>query len=296
MPTVTLFGLGIMGSAMGRHMLAAGLTVTAHDPDSARTGAFIDGGGRVAISPADACEAAEVIVTSLPTADAVREVCTAIAAHAQPGTIVAETSTMPITLKSECLGLLTESGMTLLDCPLSGTGSQARERDVVVYGSGDETAFTCARPVLESFSRSVRYLGAFGNGSIMKFIANLLVAVHNVATAEAFSLGIRAGLDRTVLWETIRDGAGNSVIFDKRGHLMITEDYWPATAKMSMFVKDVDIVQNYARELEAATPLLDAVAVLYDQAVASGLADADAAALLSVLAAQQANATHRPGP
>jgi putative dehydrogenase len=129
----------------------------------------------------------------------------------------------------------------------------------------------------------VVHVGAFGHGSTMKYVANLLVAVHNVATAEAFALGLRAGLDPQQLWDTVRDGAGGSVIFDKRGKLMIDEQYLPATAKISMFVKDVDIVRDYAQSLDLPTPLLDATVGLYDRAVDEGLADADAAALLSFM-------------
>jgi len=147
------------------------------------------------------------------------------------------------------------------------------------------------RNVLEAFSRRVVYVGAFGNGSTMKYVANLLVAIHNVSTAEAFALGMRAGLDPQQLWDTVRDGAGGSVIFDKRGKLMIDEQYLPATAKVSMFVKDVSIVRKYAQSLDLPTPLLDATVHLYDRAVNQGLADADAAALLSFMKTDHIDAT-----
>ena len=166
---------------------------------------------------------------------------------------------------------------------LSGTGAQARVRDVVVYGSGDEAAFERVRGVLEIFSRSVRYLGPFGSGSTMNLVANLLVAVHNAATAEAFALGEAAGLDAQQIYDTIRDGAGNSVIFEKRGRLMVDRAYRPATAKISMFVKDTGLIADFADGLGLGLPLLEATRPLYDRAVDAGLADADAAALLETL-------------
>lgn len=279
-----LIGIGIMGSAMATHLLAAGHDVAGYDTDPDRLAGLATAGGTAARSAADVAAAAEVVILSLPTADAVADSCAEIAGAGRRGTVVVETSTMPAAVKIECRDRLAEAGIDLLDCPLSGTGAQALTRDVVVYGSGDAAVFEATRPVLEAFSRSVRYLGPFGNGSVMKFIANLLVAVHNVATAEAFALGIRAGLERTVLWESIRDGAGGSVIFDKRGRLMIHDEYLPATAKVSMFVKDVGIVRDYARHLNLPTPLLDVTASLYDRAQAGGLGDHDAAALLTLLA------------
>jgi putative dehydrogenase len=279
-----LIGVGIMGSAMATHVLAAGHDVVGYDTEPGRLAQLTAAGGTALRSAAAVAEAADVIILSLPVADAVTGSCAEIAKAGRRGTVVVETSTMPAAVKFECRDRLAEVGIDLLDCPLSGTGAQALTRDVVVYGSGDPTVFEATRPVLAAFSRSVRYLGRFGNGSVMKFIANLLVAVHNVSTAEAFALGIRAGLDRGVVWESIRDGAGSSVIFDKRGQLMIHEDYLPATAKISMFVKDVGIVRDYARHLDLPTPLLDATASLYDRAQADGLGDHDAAALLTLLA------------
>jgi len=142
--------------------------------------------------------------------------------------------------------------------------------------------------VLEAFSRSVRHLGPFGNGTTMKLVANLLVAIHNASTAEAFALGVRAGLDPQQLYDTVRDGAGCSVIFDKRGPLMVARDYLPATARVSMFVKDVGLVQELAASVGLATPVLDATLPLYQRAVEAGLGDADAAALLDVLDAPAA--------
>ncbi len=280
--TVGVVGLGIMGSAMSGHLLTRG-PVVGYDVDAARRADLERAGGRAAASVREVAEQADVVVTSLPTADAALAVCAELAAAARPGLVVAETSTLPHQVKERCRQLLADAGAELLDCPLSGTGAQALERDVVVYGSGDEAAFERARPVLEGFSRSVRHLGPFGSGSTMKLVANQLVAVHNASTAEAFALGEAAGLDPQQIYDTIRDGAGNSVIFEKRGRLMVDRTYLPATAKVSMFVKDVGLVGDLAAELGVATPMLDATRPLYDRGVELGLADADAAALLDVL-------------
>src|SRR6185503_8693174 len=99
-----------------------------------------------------------------------------------------ETSTLPIEDKRRARAVLGAAGMTLLDCPLSGTGAQAKTGDLSVYASGPRKAYDAAVPVFEGFARSHYFLGAFGNGSKMKFVANLLVAIHNVSAAEAFVL------------------------------------------------------------------------------------------------------------
>ena len=283
MTTAGLVGLGIMGSAMSGHLLDRGHAVVGYDVQADAVHRFERAGGVAVASVEQVAHRADVVITSLPTVDAALEVCAELARGAHPGLVVAETSTLPHAVKERCRVMLVEAGGELLDCPLSGTGAQALERDVVVYGSGDEAAFERARPVLSAFSRSVRYLGPFGRGSTMKLVANLLVAVHNASTAEAFALGEAAGLDPQQIYDTIRDGAGNSVIFEKRGRLMVDRSYRPATAKISMFVKDVGLVRDFAGELGVETPMVDATQALYDRGVQMGFADADAAALLDVL-------------
>ena len=283
MTATAVVGLGIMGSAIAQHLLDAGSAVLGYDVDAARLQEFEDRGGTPVRSARAAAERADVVVTSLPGSGPALDVCRELAAGARAGLVVVETSTLPHVVKDGCHELVAAAGGVLLDCPLSGTGAQATVRDVVVYGSGDEAAFERVRGVLETFSRSVRYLGPFGRGSTMKLVANLLVAVHNAATAEAFALGEAAGLDPQQIYDTIRDGAGNSVIFEKRGRLMVDRAYLPATAKISMFVKDAGLIAEFADGLGLGLPVLEATRPLYARAVEQGLADADAAALLEVL-------------
>ncbi len=290
-PVVGMVGLGIMGSAMAGHLLSTGWDVVGYDVDEERRGNFARAGGTLADNAAGVAATCDLVVTSLPSSAAAQAVCAELATAARPGLVLVETSTLPTQVKEQCRAHLAAAAAVLLDCPMSGTGAQALERDVVVLGSGDEAAFERARPMLEVVAKKVRYLGPFGRGTTMKFVANLLVAVHNVATAEAFALGMRAGLDPQQIWETVREGAGGSVIFDKRGRLMVDQDYLPATAKMSMFVKDTDLIADLATQLDLPTPMLTATRSLYAEAVDAGLAESDAAALLDVMGAAHLRST-----
>lgn len=281
--TVGMVGLGIMGSAMSGHLLTRGFDVTGADPVEHAVDALVDRGGRSARDLTTLAGESSVVVMSLPSAEAALDVCAGLAAAETDDLVVVETSTLSLSVKQQCRDVLATVGVPLLDCPLSGTGAQALDRDIVVLGSGDEAAFEKSRTVMEAFARSVRYVGPFGHGTTMKLVANLLVSIHNASTAEAFALGVAAGLDPAVLYETVRDGAGGSVIFDKRGSLMVDRAYRPATARVSMFVKDVSLVQELAGSLGVATPILDATLPLYAKAVEAGWADADAAALLEVV-------------
>jgi 3-hydroxyisobutyrate dehydrogenase-like beta-hydroxyacid dehydrogenase len=171
----------------------------------------------------------------------------------------------------------------MLDCTLSGTGAQAARRDLAVYASGDREPFERALPVLEAVSRSVRYLGEFGMGSKMKFAANLLVAIHNVAAAEAFVLARKAGLDPQLLYDVITEGAGTSRMFEVRGPMMVADEYDEASARMSLIMKDIDTIDEFARSVGAPLPLFSASIPVYTAALAQGRADQDPAAVHAVL-------------
>ena len=212
-PTAGFVGLGTMGSALSAHLLAAGWRVTGYDIDPSRLAAHAARGGEAATSPAGTAVGADVVVTSLPTAQALLDVAAGeagLASVPRQGLVVIETSTLPLAVKRQARDALAERGTVLLDCPLSGTGGQALAKDVVAYLSGPAQAKASARPVLAAMTRAVHDVGDFGNGSAVKFIANLLVAIHNVAAAEALVLAERAGLDLAAVLTAVADGAGSS--------------------------------------------------------------------------------------
>ena len=285
-PRVGMVGLGIMGSAMATHLVAAGLHVTGYDIVQDKVDALARGGGFGATSPAEVAGRSDVVVTSLATADAVRAVVEngdGLTAGAQEGVVVVDTGTMPLAVKERARRRLADVGVPMLDCTLSGTGAQAARRDLVVYASGDREPYERALPVLEAVSRSVRYLGEFGMGSKMKFVANLLVAIHNVAAGEAFVLGRKAGLDPQLLYDVITEGAGTSRMFEVRGPMMVADEYDEASARMSLIMKDVDTIDEFARSVGAPLPLFSASIPVYTAALAQGRADQDPAAVHAVL-------------
>jgi len=204
---VGLVGLGIMGSAMAASLLRAGFTVVGYDPLAACRRRHRKAGGIAAASAREVARQARILITSLPSAKALAQVVDEILSSARTGLIVVETSTLPIPVKEAARRRLAKAGVTLLDCPLSGTGAQARTGDLAVYGSGDRAAFRKVMPMLKGFARAQYYLGAFGNGSKMKFAANLLVAIHNVSAAEAVVLARRSGLDPHLAVKVLGDGA-----------------------------------------------------------------------------------------
>ena len=280
---IAVIGLGIMGGAICANLAKAGYAVAGYDPLAKRRAELKRAGGRPARDTAEAVRGAAFALTSLPSSEALLEAAAAIAAAGKPGLVVIETSTLPIDAKESARDILAARRIVLLDCPLSGTGAQARVRDLSVYASGPRAAVKRCAPVFEAFAREHFHLGAFGTGSKMKFVANLLVAIHNVSTAEAFALGMKAGLDPKTIYEVMANSAGASRMFQVRGPQMVEGKYDDATISVGLFQKDMKIIGEFAAEHGVATPLFNASAVIYNAAIAQGFAKQDTAAVCAVL-------------
>jgi putative dehydrogenase len=279
--SVGVIGLGIMGSAMSANLVRAGFAVHGYDVLPAQRKVFTEAGGHAASAAAEVARKAGIVISSLPSAAALH----AVASEIEGDCIVVETSTLPLEDKRQAFQTLERKGIVLLDCPLSGTGAQARTKDLTVFGSGDDAAFNKTKPVLEGFARAHYYLGEFGNGSKMKYVANLLVAIHNVAAAEAFVLGMKAGLDPETIYKVVADGAGSSRMFQVRGPQMVAGRYDEATMKVEVWQKDMKIIGEYATQLGVPTPLFSASAPLYTAAMAQGFEKHDTASVCAVLEA-----------
>ena len=257
-----------------------------YDPDAARSASLQNRGGRALGSAAAVAAESSVVITALasyPAYEAAYFGADGIARTARAGHFVIDVSTMPLARKDAARERLEERGVTLLDCPISGTGAQAESKDAVVYASGPEEAVHAVRAVLEAFARKVWYVGAFGAGSKLKFVANHLVTIHNVAAAEALTLGIRAGLDPRLMLDALTSGAGSSRMLEVRGPLMLADRYDEPTMKCDVYQKDIDIIGEYAALLHCPTPLFDASRSLYSAALAQGRDKQDTAAVCAVL-------------
>src|SRR4029077_17062933 len=231
--TVGVIGLGIMGGAFARNLAAAGWRVIGYDTNPARRREAKRAGVEVVNNSAKGASAAPTILTSLPKPQALAETVQKIAAAKLKSKVLVEMSTFTISDKEKAARALQKAGHVMIDCPVSGTGSQAKNRDLVFYASGNARNIARLRPVLMAFGRNVFNVGEFGNGSRMKYVANLLVAINNVAAAEAMVLGMKAGLDPGMIGDLVRAGAGNSRVFELRAPMMAKGRYDDVTMKIS---------------------------------------------------------------
>ncbi len=281
--SVAVIGLGIMGSSIAANLVKSGFRVRGYDVLAARRNALARAGGLAVASIAEAVKGCNRVITSLPSPAALDAVAEQLAQHAARGTVVAEVSTLTIGDKERVRARLAGAGVELLDCPLSGTGAQAVTGDLAVYASGLPAGIRRMKPVFAGFARVQYDLGTFSNGMKMKLVANLLVAIHNVSTAEAVLLGTRSGLDADTIVRVVADGAGGSRMLQVRGPMMARRNYLPATMKMEVWQKDMAIIAALLKEVGAAAPLFSATVPIYDAAMALGMQEQDTGGVMAVL-------------
>src|SRR4051794_1255292 len=277
-----------MGGAIARNLVERGWAVVGFDTEPARSSELALAGVTIVDGASAVAARATLVMTSLPNADAAHAVATEIAASGQSPRDVIELSTFTIADKVRFKAILEPAGHIALDCPLSGTGAQAAVRDLVVYASGDKCAIARCAGLFADFAKQSADLGDYGNGSRMKFVANHLVAIHNVASAEAMLLAERAGLDLKQVIEMVAPGAGGSRMFQMRAPMMANRSYEPATMRISTWKKDMAIIAEFASELGCETPLFTMTQPVYTQAMAMGLGNQDTAAVFEVLKANNA--------
>jgi putative dehydrogenase len=281
--TVGIVGLGIMGGAIARNLVERGWRVIGFDTDPAKNGELSRAKVAIAADVAALTRDVPIIMTSLPTPAAVHKVAQEIASSGQPPKIVIELSTLSLADKLRFETILEVAGHIALDCPLSGTGAQAKLRDLVVYASGDSEAIEKCSGLFADFAKQSADLGRYGNGSRMKFVANHLVAINNVAAAEAMLLAERAGLDPKKVVEMVGPGAGGSRMFQMRAPMMVDRVYEPATMKVSTWKKDMAIIAEFADDVGCDTPLFTLTQPVYTDAMTMGLGDQDTASVFEVL-------------
>ena len=284
-PTIGVVGLGIMGGAMAEALLAGGYQVVGYDVLPAARDRLKKASGRPLASSTAVARSADIVITSLATVAALNDAIEKIAGVKRPRCrIVIETSTLQLADKARAMQRLKRAGIATLDCPISGTAVRMKEGAWTIFASGDTAAFRRVEPILKVFTSRVPYVGAYGNGTRMKYAANHLVAILNVATAESITLGRKMGLDPRQLLDLFGPspivGTG---VYRLRGAMMAARKYVPPTMKVEVWQKDMQVIGDMAKSVDCPTPLFTACVPIYSAAMAQGLAQADTASVCEVL-------------
>ena len=267
MKTIGSIGLGAMGGSYAKFLIEDNYTVYGVDPDTQNAEIFTSLGGFLLNNISELVDKSNVIILSLPTVPIFKEVINEIEVNGKSNEskILIDMNTISLGDKIETKNKLEKLNINMVDAPVSGTGAQAKVKDIVVMSSGDKTIVNECDDIFRSFSKQNIYVGEFGNGIKFKILANLLVTVHNTVTAEALLLGQKAGLEEKMIYQVLNAGAATSVMLDKRMPLMINKNYEPATASMRIFLKDIDVITNYLKSNNLSSPTFEAAANLYNQ-------------------------------
>ena len=267
MKTIGSIGLGAMGGSYAKFLIEDNYTVYGVDPETQNAEIFTSLGGVLLNNISELVDKCNVIILSLPTVPIFKEVINEIEVNGKSNEpkILIDMNTISLDDKIETKNNLEKLNISMVDAPVSGTGAQAKVKDIVVMSSGDKTIVDECDDIFKSFSKQNIYVGEFGNGIKFKILANLLVTVHNTVTAEALLLGQKAGLEEKMIYEVLNAGAATSVMLDKRMPLMINKNYEPATASMRIFLKDIDVITDYLKSNNLSSPTFEAAANLYNQ-------------------------------
>lgn len=289
---VAVIGLGKMGLPIARNLLERGFEVTGYR--RAPGTELVDAGGRRAESAADAAAEADVIISIVPDADAVDEVVLGPAGTLKtmrPGTVHVEMSTIPVTRKLRVRDEVRAAGGDLLDCPISGAPPMVAPRLATTFASGDPASVETVRPVLDAISGPWVYTGEFGTGASLKYVANMLLATHMAATAEAMLLSEGLGLDPELVQGALDNSIASSTIWRQRGPVVRARQWTPAPGPIGTLGPILEQIAGAASGAAVRSPVFDSAKALFDQAIADGQAELDIASVYQVLAGEAGKQT-----
>ena len=284
---VAVIGLGKMGLPIARNLLERGFDVTGYrrTPSSELAAA----GGTVAGSAAEAVADANAILSIVPDAAAVAEVISGPAGTLtalRPGTVHIEMSTIDVGRKRELRDAVRAAGGDLLDSPISGSPGMVAPRLATTFASGDRASVDAVSPVLDAVSGPWVFTGEFGTGASMKYIANLLLATHMAAAAEAMLLARSLGLDLELVQQTLDNSIGSSAIWRQRGPVIRERQWSPAPGPIGTLHPILEQIAAAAGAVGFDPPVFGAAKSLFDKAIAEGWAELDIAAVHDLLAGQ----------
>jgi putative dehydrogenase len=282
---IGVVGLGAMGAGMAGSLRRAGHAVHVCDARPGIAEAFARDGGVACATPAALAQHCDVIVSVVVNAAQTEDVLFGeggCAGAMRPGALFVMCSTVDPNRSAALETRLAERGLLYLDAPISGGAAKAASGEMTMMTAGRPEAYAAAGSVLDDMAARVYRLGdRAGAGSKVKVINQLLAGVHIAAAAEAMALGLREGVDPHQLYEVITHSAGNSWMFENRMAHVLAGDYTPLSA-VDIFVKDLGLVQDFARASKFPLPLSSTAHQMFMQASSAGFGREDDSAVIKI--------------
>lgn len=282
---VAFIGLGIMGGPMAAHLLAAGHSLSVNTRTRARARELLDRGAEWAQSPAEAAQNSDFVFICVPDTPDVESVVLGrdgVASVARPGLIVVDHSTISPAATRAMAQAVAARGASMLDAPISGGDTGAKNATLSIMVGGDEEAFARARPLLAHMGKTITWCGPSGAGQLTKLVNQILVSVTNLAVCEALTFAQDNGLDPQKTLAAVGGGAAGSWQLSNLGPKMVAGDFRPGFM-IKLQQKDLRLAIQAAREAGLDLPALDLVHRLFDEAIRDGRWEQGTQALYAIV-------------
>ena len=278
---IGFIGLGRMGLPMSYNLLNAGYDLTVHNRSQEKVRQIADAGATAAASTAEVVASCDVVLACLPDVETCERVLLDEALpHARPGQVIVDHSTVGASTSKACAAAAAQRGAMFLDAPISGGTERATDGTLTIMVGGPAEAYARALPAFDVMGAVVRHVGPTGSGTAAKLVNQLLVGVHMVAAAEAMLLGAKSGADPALVFELVNSGWGQSFLLGRNAPAMLDRDFDGARTQLRVFLKDLGLIQEMARDLDTPIPGGDLAYRLLGEAVEQGLGDLDSAAIV----------------
>lgn len=275
-------GLGKMGRPMTQQLLKAGFEVTVHNRSRGVVDELAREGARPASSPREVAEAADFVLTCLPTPGAVEEVYLGehgVAAGGKSGQVWIDHSTVSPATNAACADAAAGTGAAFLDAPISGGPARAADGTLTIMIGGEAATFERAKPLFDVMGQNVKLCGGPGTGTIVKLVNQLLVGVHTVAAVEGFVMGVKAGADPQVMLDLLGTSFGASAMLNRHVPLILQRKFDPATP-VNLILKDLGLIHTFGQDLGVRMLLTSTSLELFKEAKQLGLGDLDMSAMV----------------
>lgn len=286
---VGFIGLGRMGLPMSYRLLRGGFDLTVHNRSQEKVQRIAQEGAHPANSTAGITQAADILLACLPDVATVEEVFLGkdgVIDNCRPGQILVDHSTVGMATSRTCAAAAEAKGAMFLDAPISGGTERATDGTLTIMAGGPKEAYDRALPLFDAMGATVRHMGPTGTGTTAKLVNQLLVGIHSVAAAEAMLLGAKSGADPELVFEVVNSGWGQSFMLGRNAPVMLNRDFDGIRTQIRVFLKDLGLIQELARELDTPIPAGNLAFQLLTTAVEQGLGDLDSAAIVLPLEAQ----------
>jgi len=295
LPPVGWIGAGRMGVPMAGFILKAGYPLIVYSRGAASRQKLVGQGASEAMSAAECARGTQIVLSSLPHDDALREVALGpqgVLANLERGAIFADASTVSPQISGEIDREAAERGVAYLRIPISGNAKQAQSGDVTVFVSGPEGAWNTVKPILQAFSKAQVYLGPSAEALYMKLVANAIVVNTAQALAEALALGRKSGLEWNLMLDTLAQSAMASPWLKAKAGLLKQRDFTP-TMTTRLIVKDIDLMLAAAKANDVPMPLTAVTRQIMQMVIGEGGADADFMAVVKLAEKQSGLSTDK---